>query len=212
MNEKAYHNLILSQFSFMYTAKLFLSCLFLFVSLPSSAQEINFGTYSSAYSVTVSELNPGENLEFGTLIVNEGVKSIPLANSKVLTIEGVRYLDVIVDITADNELLLNGNLACIGDLTCSLPFTLQASYANRNANDISQAVGMTVNSNVASAQFAVLQRGSGPPGPPPRPVTEGYNPAAFNSTAYLYIYGFINVGNAQAGSYTSNITITVNYD
>lgn len=177
-----------------------------------SAQEIDFGQYSSAYSISLSEFNPSEELEFGTLIQNQGPTSIDLVNAKVLTLEGVKYLDVIVDITADNYLLLNGDLGCETDPSCRIPFTLQAAYANRGNNNVNESVSITVLSNVASAQFQILQRTSGPPGPPPTPVYEGYDPNIFNETAYLYIYGSINVGNVDAGSYTSSISVTINYD
>lgn len=178
----------------------------------SFSQEIDFGNYSSAYSVTLSEVNIGEELDFGLLIQNEGLINIPIAESKVLSILGVKYLDVIVDITADNYLLLNGNLSCSTDPSCRIPFTLQASYANNGSNTFSEARNFTVLSNVASAQFPVKRRTSGPPSPPPTPVYEGYNPNIFQETAYLYIYGSLNVGTINAGSYTSDITVTISYD
>ncbi|MBO6571491.1 MAG: hypothetical protein JJ958_03505 [Balneola sp.] len=192
------------------------SIVFFITSISSStsvsAQEIDFGQYSSAYSISLSEFNPSEELEFGTLIQNQGPTSIDLVNAKVLTLEGVKYLDVIVDITADNYLLLNGDLGCETDPSCRIPFTLQAAYANRGNNNVNESVSITVLSNVASAQFQILQRTNGPPGPPPTPVYEGYDPNIFNETAYLYIYGSINVGNVDAGSYTSSISVTINYD
>jgi spore coat protein U-like protein len=189
---------------------------FIITSLSSStsvsAQEIDFGQYSSAYSISLSEFNPSEELEFGTLIQNQGPASIDLVNAKVLTLEGVKYLDVLVDITADNYLLLNGDLGCETDPSCRIPFTLEAAYANRGNNNINESVSITVLSNVASAQFQILQRTNGPPGPPPTPVFEGYDPNIFNETAYLYIYGSINIGNVDAGSYSSSISVTINYD
>ena len=178
----------------------------------ATAQEIDFGSYSSKYTVTVTELNPAEDLNFGLLITNEGASFIPVTEAKVLAIEGVKYLDVIVEITADNALLLNGDLNCIGDVSCSLPFTLEAAYANRGVNDVNQATIMNVVSNIASAQFPIMYRGNLPPGPPPAPVYEGYNPALYHETAYLYLYGSVNVGNVDTGTYSANINITINYD
>lgn len=179
---------------------------------PANSQEINFGEFSSKYAVTISELNPAEDLSFGMLIQNEGLKSIELLDSKVLMIEGVKYLDVIVDVTADNYLFLDSDVACNGTNSNCIPFTLEAAYANRGTNNTNQAVLMQVAANVASAQFPILARGNLPPGPPPTPDYEGYNPALYNETAYLYIYGSLNVGNVDAGSYSGNITITVSYD
>ncbi len=176
------------------------------------AQEIDFGDFSSKYAVSITELNPAEDLEFGMVIQNEGLKQIDLLNAKVLMIEGVKYLDVIVDVTADNYLFLGNDISCNGTNTNCIPFTLQAAYANRGNNNTNQAVLMQVASNVATAQFPILARGNQPPGPPPTPVYEGYNPALYNETAFLYIYGALNVGNQDAGSYSGEITITVNYD
>lgn len=188
------------------------SLMSLLLTYPLNAQEINFGEFSSKYSVTVSELNPAEDLAFGMVIQNEGLKTIDLIDAKVLMIEGVKYLDVIVDITADNHLYLDTDISCNGSNTNCIPFTLQAAYANRGANNTNQAILMQVASNVATAQFPILARGNQPPGPPPTPDYEGYNPALYNETAYLYLYGSLNVGNVDAGSYSGNITITVTYD
>ncbi len=180
-------------------------------SISSIAQEINFGTYSSLYSVSLDEFSPGTNLEFGT-VVQETSASIDINSSKIFTITGVEYLDVLVEVTADQYLLLDGLIGCETNPACRIPFTLQSSYANQGQNLTSQSINMMVLGSVASAQFPLKYRGSGPPGPPPTPVYEGYNPAVFNDTAYLYIYGSINVGTVDAGNYTGNINIMVSYD
>lgn len=192
---------------------LIISLLFFFSAVNTAtvwAQEINFGEFSN-YGVTISELNPAEDLSFGLVIQNEGLKTIDLIDSKVIMIEGVKYLDVIVDIQADNFLYLNGDTGC-ADSSCRMPFSLQAAYANRGTNNPNQAILMQVSSNIASAQFPILARQNLPPGPPPTPDNEGYNPALYNETVYLYIYGSLNVGNINAGSYSGTVTITVSYD
>ena len=185
--------------------------LFLF-SINVNAQEIDFGSFSSSYSVTLTDLTPSSDLDFGTVIQNEGVNSLTLNEAKVLSIEGVRYLDVIVDVTADTYLLKDGNPSCSTNPSCRIALTMQAAYANRGQNNISQAILMTTIGQTASAQFAVKYRGNAPPGPPPTPVYVGYNPALFNETAYVYVYGSINVGNVDVGSYEGDITVTVSYD
>lgn len=162
--------------------------------------------------MTLTELNPSEDLSFGMLVQNEGVKTISILEAKVLAVEGVKYLDAYLEITADNALLLNGDLDCIDDVSCSIPFTLQAAYANRGMNDINHAVYMNVVSNVAVAQFPIMYRGSQPPGPPPTPVHGDYNPALYHETAYIYLFGSVNVGNIDAGIYSAEITITIQYD
>lgn len=185
---------------------------FLFSSTLLKAQEIDFGKFSSKYTVSITELIPAEDLAFGMVIQNEGLKTIDILDAKVLMIEGVKYLDVIVDITADNYLFLDNDVSCNGTNSNCIPFTLQAAYANRGNNNTNQAVLMQVASNVASAQFPILARGNRPPGPPPTPDFAGYNPALFNETAYLYLYGSINVGNVNAGTYSGQINVTVTYD
>ncbi len=185
---------------------------FLLLSSATHAQEIDFGSYSSSYSVTLSELSPGAELDFGTLIQNDGVTAVTIDNAKVLTIEGVKYLDIIVDLTADQYLLLNGNLSCQTNPSCRIPYTMQASYANRGVMSISQVSDFLVSGTTASEQFPIKYRGNAPPGPPPTPVYQGFNPALFNETAYIYIYGSVNVGNVDAGNYTGTVNITVNYD
>lgn len=178
----------------------------------TNAQEIDFGSYYD-YAVTVAELNPAEELSFENILASGGSESIELANAKVITIEGVRYLDVFIDVSGDNALLKSGDLNCQGDPSCSLPFTLQAAFANRGQNNTSQATLMNVTNNFGTARFPILQRGNNrPAGPPPTPVHDGFNPAQFNETAYLYLFGSISYGNVESGSYTANITITVSYE
>lgn len=184
----------------------------LFTSLDANAQEIDFGDYSSKYGITLTEITPGDDLEFGTVIQNGGFSAIDISNAKTFSIEGVKYLDVLVDITADEYLFLGTDIACNGSNSNCIPFTLQAAFANRGDFDLNDAVNMTVLSNVATAQFPILARENAPPGPPPTPVYNGYNPAVFNETAYLFIYGSISVGNVDSGIYTGNITISISYD
>ncbi len=176
-----------------------------------SAQEIDFGDYYN-YTLTVAELNPGTDFEFGTIVSGSGSNVLTIANSKVITITGVKYLDVFVTVTADDELLLGGNPGCVGDPSCSIDFELEAAYANRGSNNIGQARIISVTANSGTAQFPIKYRTTAPPSPPPTPVYEGYNPAAFNETAYLYIYGSLSVGTVNAGSYTGNIDVTLIYD
>ncbi len=206
------HNFFIRSALWSLRALFILSVISLSTTTILNAQEIDFGDFSSKYTVSITELIPAEDLSFGMVIQNEGLKTVDLLDAKVLMIEGVKYLDVVVTITADNYLYLNNDVSCNGSNSNCIPFTLQAAYANRGNNNTNQAVLMQVASNVASAQFPILARGNRPPGPPPTPVYEGYNPALFNETAYLYLYGSINVGNQNAGSYSGQIQVTVTYD
>jgi hypothetical protein len=191
---------------------IFINLLLVYFTISTLAQEINFEDFSSKYSVNLSELNMGEELTFGQVAKNEGLKSIDILESKVMLIEGIKYLDVLVDVDAGDFLYLGTDISCNESNTNCIPFTLKAAYTNRGTNDPSQATLMQVTSNFATAQFPILARQNTPPGPPPTPDYEGYDPTLFNETAYLYIYGSLNVGDVNAGDYSGEITITVTYD
>ncbi len=170
-------------------------------------EEIHFGDYHN-YSATLLELGAG-GLDFGPIITGEGQKSISLSEAKVISIKGIKYLDIIVSITADQYLKLTP--AC-SDPSCRIPFTLQAAYANKGSNTIGEARFFTVTANSAAKRFPILRREGMPPGPPPTPPHKEFNPALYMETAYIYLYGSVNVGNVNAGSYSGNITVTVIYD
>lgn len=185
---------------------------FLLNLMPAHGQEIDFGDYYD-YSLTIEEQNPGADFVFGTIISGSGTNSIGIDNALVFTITGVKYLDVFLTVTADDELLLNGNTGCIGSLTCSIDFTLEAAYANRGSDNIGQARTIAMGANTGTVQFPIKYRSDGtPPAPPPTPVYEGYDPSVFNETAYLYLYGALSVGNVDTGSYSAEINITIIYD
>ncbi|NGP87828.1 hypothetical protein [Fodinibius halophilus] len=182
------------------------------ITIGSRAQEIDFGDYGN-YTLTVDELN-NNDLEFGQVISGSGLHSIGINNAKVISITGVEYIDVIVDVTGANSLYLNGNPGNAGDSQKSIPFTLKAAYANNQGTPtIGQAKFITgITNNSFIKQFPILERQHQPPGPPPTPPTNAFDQAQVEETAYLYLYGDINVGNVDAGTYSSTIDITVNYD
>lgn len=176
------------------------------------AQEINFEDYAS-YSLTVGELN-NNDLHFGQVITGSGQYSIGINNAKVVTITGVEYLDVIIEVSAATSLYLNGNNGNAGDAQKSIPFTLQAAYANNKGTPtIGKAKFITnINNNSFIKQLPILEREHRPPGPPPPPPTNAFDQSKVEETTYLYLYGMIDVGNVDAGSYSSDITVTINYD
>ncbi|MEX0662238.1 MAG: hypothetical protein WD381_04900 [Balneolaceae bacterium] len=174
-------------------------------------QEINFSEYHS-YTITLTNVNLDDLLFEGPITSGSGQHSVELADALALEIEGVKFLDVLVDIT---QISGGGYLTLDGQETTDedkrIPFTLEAAYANRGNNNIADAKLMTVASNNASERFPILARLSQAPGPPPPPPTANFNQAAVNETAYIYLYGSINVGNVMAGTYSGDIQITVEY-
>ena len=179
------------------------------------SQEIDFGSYSSQYSVILSEVNPGSALDFGIIIDQAGeTTAIDIQDSKVFSIEGVEYLDVFVEIIADSHLLLDDDPNNQNDPTRRLPLNLRAAYANLGQDNTGHAINFLVVGSTANALFPIRNKGGNtPPGPPPTPVFEGYNPSLYNDTAYLYIYPTVTTtGNLVSGSYMGTINISVSYD
>jgi hypothetical protein len=190
----------------------FIFIIFLFLTASTlKAQEIQFGQYGS-YTMTL-QLGAGD-LDFGQVIPAVGGAAnlyvIELADAKQIEIQGVKYLDVFVDIMASDLELIDDT--CTGE--CTIPFQLQAAFSNTGFenNSISNAQLIPVSNNMASVRFPILQLENQPPGPPPAPPTEAFNQDLVNETAVLYLYGSIDVGNIQAGEYRGTIDITVSYE
>lgn len=173
------------------------------------AQEIDFSVYSD-YGLNVF-INSNQTMVFGEngqVISGEGTIEIPISSGDktIIAIEGVKFLDVVVEIFGPRYLYKNGNTSS----SQRIPFNLKAAYANMGQDNYSQARIIPVASdNSATARFRIRGRGEGPPGPPPVPPHGDYKPP--KDQAYLYLYGSIDVGEVDAGDYYSTIDITVRY-
>ncbi len=190
---------------------LLIVCPWLLFPPAAAGQEIDFSAYSD-YGIQLffgsnnGELIFGQN---GNVISGEGQVEIPISSGKVvkITIEGIKFLDVFVDIQGSEYLYENGTQGS-GD---QISFDLKAAYANVGSGTYSQAQIIPVSSsNNAYTRFRIKGRGEGPPRPPPVPPHEGYSPPT--DEAYLFLYGSIDVGSVNAGSYSSTVNVTVSYD
>ena len=173
----------------------------------ATAQVIDFGSYESSSATVIAE----RNLEFGTILKTMG-ENITLGSGLegVISIEGVRYLDVFIDITPYpvSYLYLDGNTGCVTN-DCRIPFTMTTSYTN--AGQLMDNITGAVSFASGTVRFPVLARGGGPPRPPPVPTHSGYTPPL--DTAHIYVYGSITTSlSTQAGEYSNIITISVTYD
>ena len=190
------------------SAALCLFCiLLLHVAIPkkASAQEINFGSYAD-YQIELHDVTMGD-LEFeGPIVRNGGIYEVELSDAYILEIIGVKYLDVGVLIEGEGELVHES------DPEQTIPLTLKGAYANRGQENISDVQLITLSNNIADVRFPILARDQAPPGPPPRPPTGEFNQAEVNESAFLYLYGEIDVGDVAAGFYSGTITINVRYD
>ena len=181
--------------------------LFLHIATPekASAQEINFGSYAD-YQIELHDVTMGD-LEFeGPIVRNGGIYEVELADAFILEIIGVKYLDVGVLIEGEGELVLDS------DPEQTIPFTLKGAYANRGQESITDVQPVTFTNNIGDVRFPILARDQAPPGPPPRPPTGDFNQSEVNESAFLYLYGEIDVGDVDAGFYSGTITINVRYD
>ncbi len=144
--------------------------------------------------LTISTVSP---LDFGSILQTEGERVISLGDPDMAVIEitGVEYLDIVVTLLPDNELLQ-------ADGPGTLPFTLQAAFANRGRDDIGDAVLIEGN----QARFPILNNASGPSVQP----QEGYNTP--EATAFLYLYGSFNADSIPSGEYSGSVNIHVAYD
>jgi hypothetical protein len=179
------------------------------------SQNIPFGDFGN-YTLELENITLSD-LEFeGPIVRDGGIYEVTLTEAVDLSITGLGTLDVLVDINGYGELLLNGDPVFSGDPKRSIPFTLKAAYANQTKNQLSDArsivVSTTTNSNTATELFPIAARKNLPPGPPPLPPTNGFNQQPFNETAYLYLYGELDVGNIYPGNYSGQITVTVDYN
>lgn len=165
---------------------------------PLRSQTIQFSIYVS------SELNAAkqQDLDFGTTIQNQGAVQVNLGDPGmgVFSITGNEQFDVVVDLTAPANLTNDGGGPDV------IPLILHMAYANQGANNINEAVVVSG----ATTRFPIKARSDGAPNPPPTPPHGNYT--APQATAYLYIYGSINVGAIAGGSYSGTVTLSVNYD
>jgi len=180
----------------------------------ASSQDIRFGQYGT-YTIELEDIGLEDLVFQGPITSNSGIHQVELIDSKVLGIIGVKYLDVDVDITTDGKLYLDGDPTYNSDPARSIPFTLEAAFANNGENNVSSSrpigIANTPSMTSGSARFPILSRRQQPPGPPPPPPTGDFDQSLVNETAYLYFYGQIDVGNVVAGQYRGTITVTVEY-
>lgn len=195
-------------------------CLFLILSKQTGAYaQINFGEFH-AYSLQLF-VDMDQLIFDGPIISGSGYYDVTLVNAVRVDIEGIKYLDVGVLITVDGKLFLDGDDNYFNDPQRSIPFELKARYANVGVDDTENSVPIAITNdspiNVGEARFPILSRQFLPPGPPPPPPTDSEefaNSLVENTgSAYLYLYGTINVSeNVVAGEYSGYINISVQYD
>jgi len=170
----------------------------LLACVPVQGQTIQF----SLHVASSLDATKDQDMDFETIVAGTGIHDINLGDTGmgVFAITGDDDLDVIVSMIPPANL---ANTGISGDV---IPFTLKFAYANRGSNDINQAIEV----NGGTARFQIRQRTGGPAGAPPTPPSNNYTPS--QSTAYIYVYGSLNVGSVDAGTYAGIVQLSVIYD
>jgi hypothetical protein len=182
-------------------------------SVTAAAQQVGFGLYTNS-DLTLTKLVP-EDLDFGDRISGEGTVQILLADDAVvpIEIEGVAYLDVTVTLTPPdgNFLVLMGDPDNLTEPEKRMPVNIRMAYYNRGQEGITEIAAKAEAIEVVgnTVTFQIRRRPGGPPGPPPVPPHAGYTPPV--AKAYLFIYGDLTVGNVNAGPYSGQIDVHIDY-
>ncbi|MFH5833718.1 hypothetical protein ACG2F4_06225 [Halalkalibaculum sp. DA3122] len=169
------------------------------------AQEIEFGKYGP-YQFSDVQVANQEGLHFGQVITESGFYEKDISNNiPRVELTGVKYLDAYVYITTTG--------GCGSYPMSDLNFQLKAAYDNTGGSRlISEAKFLPVSSNNEYIfEFPILERKSLPPGPPPPPPTNAFEQSKVEETAYIYLFGNIDVGDVAAGTYCSEINVEISY-
>ncbi|HKJ44230.1 MAG TPA: DUF4402 domain-containing protein [Balneolales bacterium] len=170
---------------------------FAFISLINAVygQSIQFNGQVPLSFTVVNDIN------FGQVVTNEGLVRLNKGDNGmgVLKITGQKNMDITINIPSSVKLYDASN-------TNYMNYTIRAAYNNKGQNDYTQ----TQPFNVPSQTFRVGGRNQGPPAPPPTPAHHGYIPPT--GSAWLYLFGNLNVTNVPVGQYHGTITITVIYN
>ncbi len=163
----------------------------------SMGQTINF----SVHVASSLDATKDSDMVFPQVFAGDGLTEIGLGDGGmgVFAVSGNEELDVEVVLTAP------ANLVHINNPAQLIPLDLHFAYANRGVNDINQAKVVSGN----SARFQLRERASGPAGAPPTPPNASHTPNIV--TAYIYLYGTMNVGAIAAGSYSGTVDLSVQY-
>lgn len=134
------------------------------------------------------------DLDFGTIVQNSGVQRVTLgdANMGVFSITALKNINVRVFLNTPQY--LEHTDSSIDD---RVPLNLNASYTNQGEDnpEFSQPFqGQTANFSILSPNIATS---------PDELMWE---------SAYIYVYGSIEVGTITEGRYTGQVTVTVEYE
>ncbi len=144
-----------------------------------------------------SELEAEEvsSLYFGEVVPNAGVIRIPLGDPRMGTYAISGPQNLMVDMSID----IPDYLEMEGEEEFRVPMTLEVAYANRNINDVSHAIPAAG----GIARFPLREDA---------PVQASPDVPAPSATAFIYVYGEIEVGDIPTGHYEAEVFLGVEYE
>lgn len=176
------YNIYLLKSTFLYIA------IFMFIVTGSaSGQFMNIQIDIDPEVDTVVE----QTLDFGQVVTSSGQMDIKLGDSNmgIFKISALRAQRLLISLEHSSELrsVSSSNVATI-------PFDIQASYTDFGVNDYRQSIPLS-----STIEEIFIE---GPPA----------NPNATWSSAYIYIYGSLDIGNIPGDVYVGKVQLTIVYE
>lgn len=133
-----------------------------------------------------------QNLNFGSLVTNVGQQSIDLGdvNMGIFSVRAFHTQNIFIELHTP-DFLRHPNPA----ISENIPINLNVAYNNSGTNNSDRATPLEGNSGFVDM-----------------------NPSVTNDEndiwkiLYLYVYGYIDIGNIPNGEYTGSVQLVVGYD
>lgn len=136
-----------------------------------------------------------QSLNFGEVVPQAGRINIPLGDPDMGTYSITGMQNLMVDLALDKP----DYLELEGEEDFRVPMDLQFAYANRNQNNIDHAIPI----ETGRARFPIRADA---------PSQQSPDQPAPSATAFLYVYGFIEVGDIPPGTYDAEVFLVVEYE
>lgn len=178
--------------------------------IPGWAQRINFSTWTGSEDISITSILAMPEMNFNQkqgVIIQGNTISIDLADNQAVAfrIEAPENFDVSLEVSAPSNLTLEG------DPSKTIPFAIRLAYNNQQPiNDIiGKLSAIELPAGFTTVTFPINRKLTGPPGPPPTPISGTDTRSKIN--AYVYVYGTLGpIGSVPAGRYSGDIALTVN--
>jgi hypothetical protein len=158
-----------------------------FLVLPANGQFLNFQIDIEAELSTTVE----RPLDFGTLIINSGPNTIELGDPRmgIFRIDALRTQKILMSLEVPEYLRQE-----FGPESARIPVELFAAFSNFGEENWRTAQPFRT-----PLQEIIIE-------------SPQDNPEAIWSSAYIYIYGMIDIGTIPEGVYTGDIVLSIIYE